>query len=280
MAKKILIIEDEEYLLEMYKMRLEASGYIVFGAENGEEGLEVAGKVKPDLVLLDILLPKMDGYDVLRKLRGKPETKSLGVIILSNLGQNTEVKKGMDIGANGYWIKSNLTPTQLTANIDNYFSGQNIEEAVPKKKAAIKAKAIKKNEKNSEKARDLRILMIEDNEGLLEMYSMQFANSDIQVDAAKNGAWGIKMAEQKKYDAIIMDMVMPAMNGYSALEKLKSSDATKNIPVLLLSNSALDEEIEKAKSLGAADYLLKSSTTPAQLINRIKKLINNSKAVR
>jgi CheY-like chemotaxis protein len=275
MLKKLLIIEDEEYLSEMYKICFESSGYEIVIAENGEDGLQLAKKERPDLILLDIMLPKMNGYQVLEELRRNPETKDLKVFFLSNLGQNSEIRKGIEVGADGYFIKSNLTPSQLVKNIDKFFTGEIVGEAKPESNMQLKKASLTSNQAERKLEHEYRILMIEGNEGLIEMYSMQFAKNKIKLDVAKNGAWGLKMARQNAYDAIIMDMVMPAMNGYSALKQLKSDEKTRDIPVVLLSNSAQDKDIEKAMQLGAADFLLKSRVTPVDLVKHIIKLIKH-----
>ena len=117
MAKKICIIEDEKALLEMYKLKFQAEGYEVCGAGDGTEGLKVITANQPDLVLLDLIMPKMDGFEVLKKLRANDATKNLQVYVFSNLGQSSEIDKGMDLGANGYFIKSSMTPTELAKKV-------------------------------------------------------------------------------------------------------------------------------------------------------------------
>jgi DNA-binding response OmpR family regulator len=115
---KILLIEDDEVLAGMYKMKIKQQGYELVAAENGEEGLEKAKKEKPDLILLDLILPQKDGYQVLQELKEDKETKGIKVFILSNLGQNGEIKRGKEMGADDYLIKANMTPRQLVDKID------------------------------------------------------------------------------------------------------------------------------------------------------------------
>jgi two-component system alkaline phosphatase synthesis response regulator PhoP len=126
MAKKILLIEDEQYLFEMYKMKLEQGEYKVLIAMDGEEGMNIARTEKPDLVLLDLVLPKMNGYEFLREIRKDPELKKTKVYILSNLGQDEEIDQGFTEGADGYMIKTNLTPGQLLENVNKIFLGENV----------------------------------------------------------------------------------------------------------------------------------------------------------
>lgn len=268
--KKILIIEDEEYLAEMYKMKFEREGYKVAVAEDGPEGIEAAEKEKPDLILLDLVLPGMDGYEVLRRLKGDKKTKSVKIYILSNLGQNGEVNHGFRDGADGYIIKANMTPAEVVREVEKVFNGKpaGVKKAtvvVPDVKKAAGGKTGKPN--------GPKVLLFEDNEVLGEMYKLGLEKRGFAVELAKNGAWGFKLAREKKFDIIVMDIMMPAMNGQEAVKKLKRNAKTKNIPIIILSNSAQDAEIEEAKKLGATSYLLKSQITPAKLVREIKRIL-------
>ncbi|MDD5032104.1 MAG: response regulator [Patescibacteria group bacterium] len=273
-SKKILIIEDEEALSEMYKMKFEQEGYEVLAASDGTEGIDLAKKKKPDLILLDLVLPGMNGYEVLEKLRAAEETKKGKIYILSNLGQSGEIKKGLEDGADGYMVKANLTPSQLAENVKKIFGEQTVGAkkqtmaALPKKEKSGKVEG-----GNQSMPAGLSVLLIEDEEAIIEMYNLRLTKDGFSVEIAKNGAWGIKRAKEKKFDVIIVDMMMPAMNGYKAIVELKGDERTKNTPVIVLSNSAQDKDVEKAKKLGAASYLLKSSITPARLVREIEKAI-------
>ena len=124
MSKKVLIIEDEEYLAEMYKIKLEMEGFEVKIARDGETGLTLAKSELPDFILLDIVLPKKDGYEILKELRRDEMTKSIKIYAWSNLGQAAEIKKGLEDGADGYWVKANLTPKQLVDNVKKILKGE------------------------------------------------------------------------------------------------------------------------------------------------------------
>ena len=114
-----MIVEDEEFILGMYKLKFEQSGWEVVASETGAGVFELAKKEDPDIILLDILLPDMTGYDVLEKLKADAQTKNIPVIIASNLGQDEEIKKGVELGALDYITKSNITPSQLVEKIDS-----------------------------------------------------------------------------------------------------------------------------------------------------------------
>ncbi len=118
MAKKtILLVEDDEFLAELYATKLRLENYEILLATDGEKGLKLAQEKKPDLVLLDIILPRMDGFEVLKHLKEDSALKAVPVILLTNLSQKDEVKKGLDLGANDYLIKAHFMPSEVVKKI-------------------------------------------------------------------------------------------------------------------------------------------------------------------
>lgn len=119
MAKKVLIVEDEPTLSNAMKAKLEKEGYEVVIAKNGLEGLQMVSKEKPDIVLLDIVMPVMDGISLLRNLRRDPQVGSVPVIVLSNLSDSEDILKAMEDEAYDYLIKSDVTLETIVAKIKN-----------------------------------------------------------------------------------------------------------------------------------------------------------------
>jgi DNA-binding response OmpR family regulator len=109
MSKKILLIEDESALRKTFSEVLEQEGYEVLNAVDGEEGLNLAQTEKPDLILLDLVLPKLHGFDVLRKIKENQDTKDISVIILTNLESTSDVEKAVELGATTYLVKANYS---------------------------------------------------------------------------------------------------------------------------------------------------------------------------
>ena len=116
---KILIIEDDRFLRELIARKLKNEGYEVAEAVDGEEGLKRIKEERPDLVLLDLILPGIDGFEVLEKAKKDPETAQIPVIILSNLGQREGVERGLKLGAIDYLIKAHFTPGEIIEKIKN-----------------------------------------------------------------------------------------------------------------------------------------------------------------
>lgn len=120
MAKEethLLLVEDDTFLANIYKTKFEMEGFKVTVAEDGEVALVEVKKKKPDIILLDILLPKKDGFTVLKELKSDANTKTIPVILLTNLGQKDDVDKGLELGAIDYLIKAHFKPSETVAKV-------------------------------------------------------------------------------------------------------------------------------------------------------------------
>ena len=115
--KKILVVEDDPMISSMYKTKFEAEGFEVLVAENGVIGLELAKKEKPDIIMLDVILPQLDGFSVLDQIKKDNAIKDTPVIMLTNLGTDEDKKKGEAMGALDYLVKASLTPGQVSEKI-------------------------------------------------------------------------------------------------------------------------------------------------------------------
>lgn len=116
--KKILCIEDDAFLLSLISGKLIENGYTVVTAASGNGGISKAQSEHPEVILLDIMLPDMGGFEILGKLKEDPGTKDIPVIILSNLGGRDEIEKAMELGAASYVIKSNIVPDEIAEMIE------------------------------------------------------------------------------------------------------------------------------------------------------------------
>lgn len=122
--KKILLVEDEDSIRDLYKRQLDLEGYETDAKSNGKEGLEAANTNTYDLILLDIMLPDINGLEILKQVKQNPTTKNTPVIMLTNLGQDVTIKQGFELGAEGYLVKASYTPDQIIQEIKNVISGR------------------------------------------------------------------------------------------------------------------------------------------------------------
>lgn len=139
---KVLLIDDDPLLARMYQAKFVIDGYQTETASDGEEGVAKAQSGKPNLILLDIMMPKMNGLDVLKKLKEEESTKKIPVILLTNLSTDTHVQEGLDLGAVAYLVKADYTPKEVVQKVKEILAGYTSE--VPPVKTIIKDQASKK----------------------------------------------------------------------------------------------------------------------------------------
>ena len=120
MKGRVLIIEDDPMLVKMYQTKFGSEGFTVSTAQDGEAGLKLALQEVPNLVVLDLMMPKLPGISVLKELRSNPQTKNVPVIVLSNLSHEDEMKEAMELGAKEYLVKANFTPGQVIEKAKKY----------------------------------------------------------------------------------------------------------------------------------------------------------------
>ena len=114
---KVLLIDDDPFILEMYVLKLREAGFEVETASSSREGLEKIKTFEPDLLLLDIVMPVMDGFDTLQEIKKSPPAHPMKIILLSNLGQKEDVERGLALGADDYLVKANFTPGEVVQKI-------------------------------------------------------------------------------------------------------------------------------------------------------------------
>ncbi len=118
--KKVLLVEDDPLLVKMYKTKFVNEGFDFLVAQDGENGLKMAQNDNPDFLILDVMMPKLSGIDLLTKLRQTERGKNLPVLVISNLSQEEEAKKALSLGAKEYLLKANLTPGEVVSKVKQY----------------------------------------------------------------------------------------------------------------------------------------------------------------
>lgn len=115
--KQVLLVEDDPFLIDIYKKKLKDAGFRVEVAEKGSEALPLLRKKRPHLLILDIVLPEINGWEILRKIKKDSTLGGFKIVILSNLGQKEEVNKGLKLGATKYLIKAHYTPSEVVKEV-------------------------------------------------------------------------------------------------------------------------------------------------------------------
>ncbi len=236
--KRILIIEDEKTLLEAIAKKLEVENYTVDTALDGGEGLEKVKENKPDLILLDILMPRVDGFEVLENLNKDPELSKIPVIIISNSGQPVEIERAMSLGVKDYLIKAEFDP----------------QEVISKVKHILDKNDGQKEDKTAKDIGSKNILLIEDDQLLRSLCSKKLSMEGFNVDTAIDSQQGLEKIVKNKPDLVLLDLVLPGMSGFEVLKLAKENPDKKvsSIPIIILSNLGQDTDIQKGKDLAGA----------------------------
>jgi len=119
-GKNILIIEDDEFLLSLAVTKLQKAGYNVESAKDGEDGIKKLAETKPDLLILDLMLPHIDGFEILKQIKSDTKFAGMRIVVFSNLGSDEDISKATKLGANDYMVKSSFTLDELVAKIDEH----------------------------------------------------------------------------------------------------------------------------------------------------------------
>jgi DNA-binding response OmpR family regulator len=264
---KILIIEDEPSLSSVLKTKLKKEGYEVEVAEDGEVGYDKIEKWKPGLILLDIVMPKMDGYKVLEKMRDN--NIRVPVIVISNSGQPVELEKTKKLGAIDHLIKTQFEPREVIDKVKQYLNKTKKEDGGEEEEAAPKSEGSGKNQ-------DVKVMIVEDDSFLRDLCVKELSKKGFTVYEAVDGEKALNLLEKVRPDIILLDIILPAVDGFDVLEKIKSNEdeSVKNIPVLMLSNLGEKDDIKKAKDLGATDYLVKAHFTTKEITSKIKETLD------
>jgi CheY-like chemotaxis protein len=247
---KILVVEDDRDLAVLLRRQLEGEGYQVLLAGTGEDALWLAREAKPQLITLDVMLPDIDGFAVLERLKQNPLTSGIPVVIVSVL---TETEKGYALGAVDYVVKP-FEESQLLSVVREAFH-------------------------DLEKDRPERLVVADDDAEALLLMEQALGLHGYQVWTASNGEEALTCIEECHPDLILLDTEMPVLDGYEVVRRLQAGDSTRDIPVILITSRPIDRERDRVRVLGdgVARYVSKPLSIEI-LIREIKKAISAGQA--
>jgi len=268
---KILIIEDEKSLLDILERKLLYEGYEVSIAQDGEEGIKKVKEIKPNLILLDIVMPKMNGFEVLENLKKSQEFSSIPVIVISNSGYSVDLDKALELGAVDYLVKAEFDLEEVVRKIEKVLvdSGFSQKEDASAEDQSLREKEIFSKDSNNFK----KILIVEDDQFLRKLCSKKLEKSGFKVLTAFDGEEGIKKVKEDKPSLVLLDLVLPGLSGFDVLKQIKINPQTASIPVIVLSNLGEKEDIQRAADFGAESYIVKADYTLSEIIKKIKTVI-------
>jgi diguanylate cyclase (GGDEF)-like protein len=240
---RILVVEDDPTVGKLLALYLTQEGYHVDHATDGDEAIEKARLLKPFAITLDIMLPRKDGWEVLQKLKQLPETKDIPVLIISII-ENREL--GFSLGATDYFAK----PIDRKALLESF------------KKLSLTTKIRRK---------PVNILVIDDDPKILQLIAAILETEGFGVLKAREAEEGINLAIEIQPDLILLDLLMPDVSGFEALERLKLHPTAKNIPVIIFTARTLTEEDRNRLNTRIRGIIQKGKSLRESLLAEIRK---------
>ena len=289
-VKRVLIVDDNVVDSDLMARLLTENKYDVLRAARGEEGISTAAREKPDLILLDLTMPGMDGFEVMEGLKRREETRGIPVVIYTAKDLTQREKERLRRDAQRVFMKNPLDPVGMLAEIGALVKGLSggagagpAETAHPADGApdawAQTAAAVEAVARELDRAGKKRILLVEDDAA--NQYTIEFLlkGEGYQVSIAENGREGIERAGELRPDVILMDMMMPVMGGHEATRVLKETPGLRDIPVIALTAAAMTGDREKALAAGCDDYVSKP-IDQSHLFSRVEYWIEKGREAR
>lgn len=242
---EVLCVDDDPDVIEILRKYLVPEGYSVTGALSGEEGLELAVKIRPALITLDIMMPKKDGWQVLRELKQKAETKDIPVIIHS-IVENRPL--AMSLGAVDVITKP-TEPKRLLSLVKQYYqsNGQ-------------------------------FILVVDDHEDFALAFKDLLKRDGFTVRVATGGKEALEIIRESPPSLILLDLVMPGMDGFQVVRELQADERWKKIPVVILSGKELTESEEQELNTHIVEFMKKDAFSTAEMTKTINRILNTTHA--
>lgn len=240
-AKKILYVEDNDDNVYMLKPRLERKGYEVLIAGDGREGVYLANNKKPDLILMDLELPILDGWEATRHLKNDPNTRHIPVIALTANAMEDSRQRAIDVGCDDFDIKP-----------------VNFELLMKKINSLLPEETGQDNEVKMVVDDQSRFLIVDDNEDNRYTLSEYLKREGFtNLETAENGRIALEKLNNNKFDLVLMDLKMPEMDGIEALRHIKNDENLRHIPVVMISAADEIENVTRCIEIGAEGYLPK-----------------------
>ena len=243
----VLVIDDDATARELLTDQLRAEGFSVVTASGGLEGLKLAKEVHPSVITLDVIMPDLDGWSVLAALRQDSELSEIPVIMITILDQQ---RRGVALGAAGY----------LTKPIDR----EQLHRLVERFRA---------------QAQPTRVLLVEDDSFQRERMHAWLESQRWVVQEAANGREALDRLQQSKPDLILLDLMMPEMDGFQVVATLQKEAGWRDIPVIVITALDLDAKDHDRLNSGVQSVLVKETFQPADLVERIRRLAQTRTAV-
>lgn len=243
----VLIVDDDNDLCNLLVLKFKEKGIEAEAVRSGESALKILGMKRPDLVILDIMMPDMNGQELLRRLKQNPEFVTLPVIMLTGKTNEKDVRDAHHSGALDYIVKP-FDPEKLMEKVASILDSAR------------------------------RTVLIADNDvHIAQLLASKYKSHGFRIMTADNGVKAWNLIYRSPPDLVVLDILMPGMDGLSVLGNMRADAKTKDIPVMVVSTRSEKDQVQEAFDAGAQDYMIKPVFTD-EVIERTNKLLRKTKA--
>lgn len=268
---RILVIEDNPTNLQLVMYLLQAFGHVVRGAKDGPEGMEMARQAPPDLILLDIHMPRMDGYEVARRLHEDPDCRQVPVVAVTALAMVGDREKLLRSGFQGY-ISKPIDPESFPGKVQEFLDQPGLPPNPPLKPVAEPSSAPVRRDPG--KARGL-LLFVDNSPTNLELARSILEPQGYEVLTASSVEQGVDLARRRKPALIVSDVHMPQHDGYYFIDVVRADHELCGIPFVFLTSSLVSaHEQERARAIGAS-RLLTRPIDPEALLSELEACLRS-----
>ena len=273
MAARILVVDDIPANVRLLEAKLMAEYFEVITASDGKSALEIAAKEMPDIILLDVMMPGMDGYEVCSRLKSDPKMRHIPVVMVTALSEVSDRVRGLEVGADDFLTKP-LNDVALFARVRSLVRLKMLtDELRVRQEASLRFDSIGSSDRNEEDAiANANILLAETNDLTASKIINFLTEMDHQVDHARAPSEVVELGKEKSYDLFIVALDLGGEDGLRLCSQLRAHEETRHVPILLVLEEENLSQLAKGLDIGVTDYLVKP-IDPNELRARCKTQI-------
>jgi CheY-like chemotaxis protein len=257
-CKRILVVDDNPLNVKLFSGKLEREGYETIPAYNGREALAKVIEHSTDVILLDLMMPIMDGFEVLERLKSNPTTKNIPVIVITALSEAEERLDKLEAKADELLAKP-VSTVELLMRVRSMLHLREIKDQLDGRKNRLSSTpALEYKEPARPVAKkEAVVLLVEDEDKDAKLIATYLAELPYRMIRAKDGEEALLMIEKEQVDLILLDIILPGIDGFEICRRIKSSDETNDIQIIAVTNVSDLENKERSIELGMDEYLIK-----------------------
>lgn len=277
--KKIVLIEHDATLRDMVARKMESVGYRVETVSNGVVAIEKIRAEKPVLVVADLLTPRKSAIEILEEFSPDPDLKDIPFVVIASANQSGEIARAKELGVREFLIKEIFNPEEIIEKVNRALNGA-YQVPAPETTHGGEGRTDSNTPPPSKEQSSVNrgsegafVLVVEDDKFLRELLVRKLLAEKFLVENAIDAEATFAILKERKPNIILLDLILPGVSGFDILARLKADQNTADIPVIILSNLGQKEDIDRAKSLGAQDFMVKANFTLDEIVEKVHTVV-------